>query len=150
MTITFKNITVTEAERALMALFASHYEELATNKRLMKLAPEWDTYYRMEEAGKLLVIVAYEDTKPIGYSVNFLANNLHYRELSMCQNDILFIDPEYRKGRLGYNLIKETERQARELGCRFMLWHAKRDTTLEQLMPRMDYKVQDIIFSKEL
>lgn len=146
----FKNISVTEAKRVCTALFASHYEELATNKKLMKLDPDWDVYYKMESLKKILIIAAFEGNKIVGYSVNLLSNNLHYKDLFMCQNDILYIHPDYRKGRAGYQLIKETERQASELGCRFMLWHAKKDTALEQLMPRMDYKVQDIIFSKEI
>jgi hypothetical protein len=31
-----------------------------------------------------------------------------------------------------------------------MLWHAKDQTSLAKIMPRMGYVVQDIIYSKEI
>ena len=53
-------------------------------------------------------------------------------------------------GRLGLRLIKVTEDHAKSEGCKLMLWHAKQDTTLAQMLPRLRYGVQDIVFSKEL
>ena len=46
--------------------------------------------------------------------------------------------------------MKVTEEHAKSLGCKLMLWHAKEDTTLCALLPRLKYGVQDIVFSKEL
>ena len=47
-------------------------------------------------------------------------------------------------------LIKETERMAKERGVQLMLWHAKPNTALEKMMPRLGYGVQDIIFSIQI
>ena len=70
--------------------------------------------------------------------------------LKYAQNDVLFIKKEFRGGRIGLRLMKVTEDYAKSLGCKVMLWHAKEDTTLAALLPRLKYGVQDIIFSKEL
>lgn len=66
------------------------------------------------------------------------------------QNDLLFVAEEHRKTRVGLDLIRETEKQAFARGAEMMLWHAKENTSLSILMPKLGYSVQDIIYSKVL
>tara|TARA_R110000803_G_scaffold154638_5_gene219438 strand:+ start:812 stop:1261 length:450 start_codon:yes stop_codon:yes gene_type:complete len=131
-------------------LFQEHYDEIALNKTLMVLKPDTEKYYSMEERNGLLVLSAWEGEELIGYSVNFLINHLHYADLNLCSNDLLFVKKEYRSSKTGLKLMRETEKRAKELGATLMLWHAKPDTALNALMPRLGYKVQDIIYSKEI
>lgn len=131
-------------------LFAEHYEEIARNKHIMQLAPNWDLYERLEKGDLLLIISAWDEAKLVGYSVSFLSHHLHYRHLLYAQNDVLFVSKEYRRGKLGLALIRETENLARQRGAKLMLWHAKQGTALDALMPRLKYQVQDIVYSKEL
>lgn len=131
-------------------LFEEHRIELATNPDLMKLDPDVETYQLIEERGRLLPLGLYtDDGVLIGYSVNIIARNLHY-DLIMCQNDVLYVQRDWRKGATGLRLMRATEDMAREAGCDIMLWHAKQDTNLQHILPRRGYRVQDIIFSKEL
>ena len=131
-------------------LFEEHYEEIARNKQVMVLKPDEVTYRKSEEMGTLFILSARQDDILIGYSVNFVSNHLHYADLKLAQNDLLFISKEHRGGRIGLKLIKETEKHATSLGCKLMLWHAKENTTLAAMLPRLKYGVQDIMFSKEL
>ena len=131
-------------------LFEEHYEEIARNKQIMKLKPDEETYRKMESAQQIFILSARQDDVLIGYSVNFVTNHLHYADLRIAQNDLLFISKEHRGGRIGLKLIRETESHARSLGCKLMLWHCKENTTLSALLPRIKYGVQDIIYSKEL
>ena len=145
-----KLCTVDEVKGKLDLLFLEHYKEIARNKAVMKLKPNWDVYYKAEEQGTLFTYLAMQDGVCLGYSANFVANHLHYADLKFCQNDLLFISKEHRGSRLGLKLMKATENHAKSLGCKLMLWHAKEDTTLAHMLPRLKYGVQDIIFSKEL
>ncbi len=131
-------------------LFEEHWDEIALNKQVMILKPDEARYRAMEEAGSLLILAAWEGEDLVGYSVNFIVNHLHYADLRLCSNDLLFITKAKRAGRLGLKLIRETEKRAAEMGARLMLWHAKQDTALAVMMPKMGYGVQDIIFSKEI
>lgn len=131
-------------------MFEEHWDEIALNKRVMVLKPDEDRYRAMEKAGTLLILAAWEDDCLIGYSVNFIINHLHYADLKVCSNDLLFITKEKRNSRVGIKLIHETEKQAEFNGAQLMLWHAKPDTALSVMMPKMGYGVQDIIFSKEI
>ena len=131
-------------------LFQEHYEEIALRKDLMELKPNWPLYDALDQSGSLFIYLAMQGDVCIGYSMNLVANHLHYADLKYSQNDVLFIKKEFRGGRIGLRLMKTTEEHAKSLGCKVMLWHAKERTTLAALLPRLKYGVQDIMFSKEL
>jgi len=131
-------------------LFSEHWEEIALNKQVMILKPDEQKYRAAEENGMLLILAAFEGDKVVGYSVNIVTNHLHYADLITCSNDLLFVTEGKRNGRLGLQLIRATEKMAKERGARLMLWHAKQGTPLEKMMPRLGYGVQDIIFSIQI
>ena len=145
-----KLCTVDEVKGKLDLLFLEHYKEIARNKGIMKLKPNYPMYYATEKVGALFIQVAVQRNVFIGYSINFVSNHFHYADLKYCQNDVLFIKKEYRGGRVGLRLMKATEKHAKSLGCKLMLWHCKENTPLNQILPRLNYGVQDIIYSKEL
>ena len=145
-----KLATVDEMLATAQTLFDEHYEEIARNKHVMVLKPDEETYRKSEEMGTIFILSARQGDKLIGYSVNFVTNHLHYADLRIAQNDLLFISKEHRGGRIGLKLIRETENHATSLGCKLMLWHCKENTTLSALLPRIKYGEQDIIYSKEL
>lgn len=81
----------------LATLFEEHREELTTNKDLMIVNPDMDKYYALEAAGALVVLGAYKDEIVIGYSINFVLQHLHYKDLCYSTNDLLFVSKPYRK-----------------------------------------------------
>ena len=130
-----------------------HRDELTTHKDIMVLKPDRAKYKQMEDANALFTLaILDEHDKIVGYSVNILTHALHYSDLKICMNDILFLRKDLRKGSWGIKLIKETERLAKiRLGNPAMImFHGKQNTAFSELMPRIGYAVQDIIFSKEL
>ena len=129
-------------------LLKMHYDEIAKNKSIMVLDPDRAKYQAIERAGKLLGLAAFCDDKIVGYSLNVIDTHIHYAELVCCVNDVLFVDPVYRNSRCGIMLIKQTESVAKNRGAKLMLWHAKSETALDLLMPKLGYGVQDIIYSK--
>lgn len=148
--IRFEEVNFLQHVEKAWPLFVEHREELTTNKELMKLAPDFPTYEALQAAGALLSIAAFDVDEIVGYSINVLARNLHYADVFMCQNDVLFFTPAHRRGRTGLKLIAETERMARERGCHIVLWHAKPNTSLDQILRRKNYKTQDIVYTKVL
>lgn len=148
--VTFEVLTAKQFFDQAVELLIEHREELATDKALMVLKPDFETYYKLDDAGVLLVIGAYRDGKMIGYSVSLLARNMHYADLFQCQNDVLFLTKDERRGSAGLRLIRKTQELAALEGAQIMLWHAKPETNLDQLMPRMGGTVQDIIWKVNL
>lgn len=133
-----------------LSLLEEHWQEVAKNKHLMVLKPDYEKYKAMEDAGALLSLIAYENNEVVGYSINFLTNHIHYADLLTCYNDVLFVKLEKRKSPLGLRLIGYTERAAREKGAKLMLWHAKQNTALDSILSNRRLNVQEIVYSKEL
>lgn len=131
-------------------LLEEHRKELATHQHLMVLNPDINRYLDLEENGCLLSLAVYKGEEIVGYSVTILAYALHYADLTMASNDVLYLRKDLRKGAWGVRLIKETEKYAKERGAKLMLWHGKENTAFCELMPRLGYRIQDIMFSKEL
>ncbi len=142
--------TVSDKLGELFPLLQAHRDELATAKHLMELSPHTEAYRSLERSGSLLALVAYVGEEIAGYSINIIGPHLHYSKLRYAHNDALFVTPAHRRGGLGLSLIRETEKYAREKGALMMMWHAKAGTALEKLLPRLDYGVQDVLFSKEI
>jgi GNAT superfamily N-acetyltransferase len=140
-----------EAYERVKDLLPGHYDELTQNKNVMKLAPDHARYEAMEEAEVFFTLVASLGDEVVGYSANFLTTHLHYKDCLVCSNDVLFLKQEHRRGRIGIRLIEATEQFAKECGAHLVMWHAKENTPLELLLRRRaKYKVQEIIFSKEV
>lgn len=146
----FKNLSAEKFLSLAMPLLAEHRDELATDKGLMVLNPDVETYLALESTGALMVIGVFSGSELIGYSASVVTRNLHYSDLVIGQNDVIWIKPDYRKGPLGLKLIRETERQAKEAGAQLMLWHTKPGTSLDKIMPRLGATVQDTIWKVNL
>lgn len=148
--VQFRLMSASDFFEMAMPLLSLHRDELATDKALMVLKPDFERYEYLDECGALLVLGAFRGDRLIGYSANIIASNLHYSDLVMCQNDVLFLVPEERKGMTGIRLIRETERLAKERGAMIALWHAKLGTSLDKIMPKLGASVQDVMWRKVL
>jgi hypothetical protein len=148
--IRIEEISVSEHIDQVGELLEEHWLELAKNKELMVLKPDRERYATLERAGVILALGAFDGDRMVGYSVNLVGPHLHYADLAFAQNDVLFIAKSHRLGRTGYTLIKATEVAAKARGAQMLVWHAKQDTALDVLLPRLGYGVQDILYSKEL
>ncbi len=149
-TTTIELSTLDNIKGVIESLFEEHYEEIARNKQVMKLKPNWPMYESVDKNGFLFIYLAMQDDVCIGYSMNIIMHHFHYADLKITQNDVLFVKKEFRGGRLGLRLLRVTEDHARSEGCKLMLWHAKENTALAKLLPKLKYGVQEIMYSKEI
>lgn len=148
-TLHLKELKATEYIEEAWKLLEEHREELMTNKDLMILKPNVELYRVLEDSDSLISIVAFDGDKIIGYSISFVSANLHYSDLLLCSNDALFVTKKHR-GNIGLKLMRMTERLAKERGCKMILWNTKPNTPLAEILPKLKYKVQDIVYSKEI
>jgi hypothetical protein len=148
--IEFRPITVAEFRRESPALLAEHYEELARNKEVIKLAPNWEGYEGLERVGRLYTLSVWDDGEMVGYSVFMFGTSLHYRETSYASNDVLFLKASHRAGITGVKLIRECERQLAKLGVKKIFWRVKYGTVMEKLLPRMGYEPEEHTLAKLL
>jgi len=129
-------------------LLRQHYEEIALYKERVPLAPDWGRYEHLEATRSLPIYTARRDGRLIGYSVFLLSYHLHYVHTLVAANDILYLDPEHRKGTTGIKLIKYSEAELKKLGVDRILWHVKFDHDFRKILHRLGYRDEEAIVGK--
>lgn len=130
-------------------LLKDHWKEVARNKSLMVLDPDWEKYQALDDSGVLLTLAARRQGRLVGYSVTIIGQHLHYRGLTVATNDVIYLSPGARS-MTGFRLVSETEQHAAIRGAELFSWHAKPGTALDRLLKKRQYGVQDIIYSRQL
>src|ERR1019366_8284894 len=88
------------AYAAAEPMLAAHHEEIGKFKQF-PLEPDLERYRRLEDEGRLITLLAYAGDECVGYSCSIVQSNLHRKALVFGQNDVLYVTPEHRKGRIG-------------------------------------------------
>lgn len=133
-------------------LFEAHADECEPDRGEVK--PNWLGYYELDARGLLIMLAAWTvHTQPeelVGYAVLFLLPSQHYVGQAIAHHDVLYVDPHHRKGLLGKRLIVEAERAAARAGATEIVMHAKPDSSLYQLLPMFGFKIEELVFRKEI
>lgn len=148
--ITYQQESLVTAEKDARPLLEKHWEEIALNKDIIKLNPDWEAYADLEDSGILKIFTARDDDKLVGYFVTFVRSHIHYKDHLFAYNDILFLDEEYRKGFTGAKLIKFAEKCLKEDGVSVVTINTKRHKPLDVLLSWLGYKHIENIYSKVL
>lgn len=156
--LTFAFETINDALRdGFEDMAALHWEEVALDKDAVPLAPDWDKYRWLEKSGILKSVVMRRSGRMIGYNVFFVQPTLHYATSIWAVNDILYLDPEERRGLAGVRLIKAAEILLAELGVKKVLYHTKLHVhlghgkahgTVGDLLIRLGYKHVENVMAK--
>ena len=107
--------TLADVKEECVDLIATHWVEIAVWPDI-PLDPDWSGYENLEKAGMLVIYTVRNETNQlVGYAVFFMRKHLHYKGHSWAANDIIWVHPDYRDGKIGTNLVQfwEQDLQAR-------------------------------------
>jgi GNAT superfamily N-acetyltransferase len=97
-------------------ILAAHWREIAVWQDI-PLDPDWAAYESLEKLGMLVIYtVRTDDKKLVGYAVFLIRKNIHYKNHSWAANDIVFVHPDYRDGRIGRRLVRFWEQDLKARG----------------------------------
>lgn len=150
MTITYQQEFLVTVENDIKPLLERHWEEIAVNKDVIKLNPDWDAYAELEWNGNLKIFTARDDGKLIGYFVVIVRKHIHYKDHLFAANDILFVAPEFRKGTTGTKLIKFAEKCLKEDGVSVLVVNTKRHKPFDKLLDWLGFNHVENVYSKLL
>lgn len=129
-------------------LFYKHWEEVADNKDKIKLNPDWSFYEQVYLAGNLGVYTIRHLEKLVGYFVVIARSHPHYKDHIFASNDIVFIDPEYRKGLAGYFLIKYAEQDLKDKGVSVLMINVRVRKPFDAVLQRLGFSKVERQYSK--
>lgn len=133
----------------MQVLFPLHYEELCVTKDF-PLAPDYAAYKRLADMGMLRCITVRADEEIIGYAIFFIQPHLHYMTCKTAFEDLYYIRPDYRKGRVGIRLFKYAEEVLKGIGVNRIIMHTKIHMDNSKLFEYLGYKWTDKLFTKIL
>lgn len=132
-------------------LWREHYNELAQAHGFKEeMSPDIESYAAMDRAGILVILVAREAGRLVGYCTVVVKRHLHYPTLCGFE-DSYYLTPAARKGTAGYRLIAEMVKVLRRRGCRKSYWMTKQFASVSVLFKRLGMTLIDEVWvCKEL
>ena len=117
-------------------LLANHWEKAIKHKDY-QLQPDWLSYYKLQEADAIKTYTARCNTALVGYASVYTIKSLYTVNRQEAHYDMIYVSPEFRKGRVGANLLKFVEKKLKDLGVKQItigsLVHQPFDNLLESL-----------------
>lgn len=132
--ITFARESMSQVMGEIRPLLEAHWQEIAQFPDI-PLDPDYEQYARAEAAGQLRIYSARAESL-VGYAIYIVGPAWHYRQSLQARQDILFLLPEYRRGRTGLKLIQYTEEQLQAEGVQVVYQQFKAWLDFSPLLKR--------------
>ena len=129
-------------------LFYKHWLEIAVNKDKIKLNPDWGFYEALYNAGYLGIYTVRHHQKLVGYFVVVVKSHPHYKDHLFGVNDIIYIDPDYRKGLVGFKLIKFVEKDLVNFGVSVLSVNTKVHKPFDAVLERLGFDLVERVYTK--
>lgn len=130
------------------ALWPLHWEEVAGDKDVIKLEPNYAMYDSLVSTGQLHLITARADGKLIGYHVSIVRPHLHYVNSLSAFTDMYFIHPDFRKGMVGVNIFRAAEKSLKQRGVQKMFTGTKLSLDMGRIFERLGWKETERLYTK--
>jgi GNAT superfamily N-acetyltransferase len=149
VTVQVEQIT-DEIIEEIKPLIEEHWEEIAENKDIIKLNPDFEWYKENGAAGILHLVTARTNGDLQGYFLSCLAPNPHYKDHIFAQNDILFVRKDYRGTNLPVRMFLYAEEKLKEEGVSVLSLHMKVEHPFVGFAEKLGYKKSEYNFTKVL
>lgn len=136
-----------KVRREIEPLLEEHWKEIALNKEIIKLNPDWEGYARLDGINALRIYTARKDDKLIGYFVVMVSKSLHYRDHLFANNDIIFLTKAARKGLTGVKLIKYAIDSLAAEGITKLHINTKAHQPFDAILERLNFEEIERVYS---
>lgn len=139
-----------KAQPEVAELCVRHWAEIAKNRDIIELAPDWDKYSKMSDAGLLHLTTARQYGLLVGYMLYIVMPHLHYSKSLTAFADVLYLMPECRQGTTGIRLLKVAEESLRGMCVQRVMQNVKPSNDWSLILTRMGYTEFETIYQKIL
>jgi GNAT superfamily N-acetyltransferase len=148
--VLFARERIVEVFGEITPLLQAHWEEIAHYPDI-PLNPDYDRYVQAERNDQLRIFTVRLESKLIGYAIYGVNVGMHYRTCLIALQDILFVLPSHRRGRIALRLIEYADRQLQGEGVQVVIQHVKSShPALARLLELQKYELMDHIYTKRL
>jgi len=143
-----------QEERGNLALFKeafpllqAHAEEL--NTLSTPLDPDYSHYLKAANTGKMAIFTVRDKGELVGYACYWILRHPHY-DVTVADQDILFLREDLRHGRTGLKLIKFSEKILEAGGVDVITQRTKKHKDLGKLFKYLGYELTEEVYTKEI
>ena len=126
------------------------YENLEENK-VVYADTDWKhmTYIREHRAGSLVVVVARDKGKAVGFLMHWIMQSPNHNVLQAQQAGIV-VDKEHRTGFTGLKMIKKMEKILKKRGVDVMVLGSTPKLDISPLFKRLGFQEAETVYFKEI
>ena len=153
MNIEYDEGSISEHWQAVKEMFENHWDEVGFGDFDLKCRIDWAQLMFLEAKGLLLIYGARD--KDTGEVIAYLGAIINYHPFMLgkkiAYTSGFYLKPEYRKGLIGYKLLKNAEKYFKEKkGIDFFQIGNNINFDISPLLKRLGYQKTDELYTKQL
>lgn len=138
-----------DIKEELTPLLEASWESIRDDYPFSRLAPNFDAYMTLLDAGMLKLFTARFDELLIGYALVILTTHPHREDDVVATVDTIFVQPNFRSRGTADSLLRFVERTLRALNvCSLVI--ASRDERFERWLKFEGYQRAETILERRL
>lgn len=138
-----------DCQEALVPLLHEHYKEISHYPDI-PLDPDWEAYARAERADALRVYTLRDFGALRGYASFFVNHSMHYRGSRQAVQDVIYLVPELRHLRIGWEFINWIDGQLRDEGVQVCYHHVKLAHNYGPTLKALGYEAIESVWGRRL
>jgi hypothetical protein len=151
MGITYQEEKLSQFLPEFKALLEPHMAEINVLYRDgEELDPDFNRYFKMQEADAYVLMTCRKDGELIGYIGFVVVPNLRFKNCTMAYEDLYYLKPENRQGRTGYKLFTESEQLLKKRNVNRIVLSCKTFQDHSRLFDHLGYEFYEKHFTKSL
>jgi len=133
----------------LTPLLLEHYKEI-THYPDIPLDVDWEAYARTERADALRIYTLRDYGTLRGYGVFFVNHSMHYRGSRQAVQDVIYLAPELRHLRIGWEFINWIDEQLRAEAVQVVYHHVKLAHNYGATLKTLGYEAIESVWGRRL
>lgn len=131
----------------VLPLYEDHWREVCWRRENFVLNPDHEKYRKLEAGGALRIFTARENGIIIGYALFVVQHHLHYKDVKIASNDIVFVDPARRGHWLGIKLLRHAINSMKAEGVKAVSLRMKKELAWGPIARRLGFEPVEEIWN---
>lgn len=135
----------------LKPLIVIQHAEIALDKDIIPLDPDWERYASWDALGALVIVTVRDGTRMVGWHWSLKGFHPHYKSTLFGMQDLYYLLPEYRSmPTIGLRMFMTMEKAMKEMGVVALIGNTKEHLDRSPLFMRLGWRRTGTLFTKVL
>lgn len=132
-----------------LPLMREHFKEIHFLSDF-EFNPDVNYYYALEASNNLKLFTVFVDDTLVGYSIYFVRQHPHSKQVFMAWQDAIYLAPEFRGNGMGKELVETADMFLSEIGCNVVFNFVSSKLDFGPLLQSVGYELIDKMYARRL